>query len=138
MTNWRTVLNPLQQSQSLTHNFQNTQNQKARGDSEDSEQCEDSSLESKSGEGPCSKCGSRLWYRLVANTGAWECRRCAGEEGEHWTELLYVPLEWQPIRAGAPNMTLRCPGCQRTVFTLFNRSPSGWRCAECHGEDQAR
>ena len=31
MTNWRTVLNPLQRPHSPTHNIQNPQNRKAEG-----------------------------------------------------------------------------------------------------------
>lgn len=84
------------------------------------------------GEGPCLKCGSRLWCRLEETIGAWECRRCLGKGGNAWKELLYVPEEWKPIRVGAPTLSIRCPGCQRAVDTLLNQSPLGWRCSDCH------
>ena len=84
-------------------------------------------------EDSCSHCGSRLWCRLVLNVGAWECRRCAGARANKWQELLHVPENWKPVRTGAPNLALRCPGCQQVVSTLLNQPPDGWRCAQCHG-----
>ena len=87
---------------------------------------------SGNGEGPCQMCGGRLWCRLEESVETWLCRRCLGEEGNSWKELLYVPEEWKPIRSGAPTMSIRCPGCHRAVSTLLNQSPEGWRCSDCH------
>ena len=143
MTNWRTVLNPLQRPHSLGQNTKITKSKCRKGDSVYFVQIGYSSRESERevssppGEGPCPSCGRRLWCRLVLNMGAWECRRCMGAEAQHWKELLYVPENWKPLRAGAPNLTLLCPNCKRTVSTLLNQPPDGWRCAECHGDARA-
>ena len=142
MTNWRTVLNPLQRPHSLGQNTQYHQNQQAEGVSVDFVQYGHSSTESKAeispqpGEGPCPACGSRLWCRVVLDIGAWECRRCMGVEAQHGRNSCMCRT-WKPVRAGAPNMALHCPGCQRAVSTLLNQPPDGWRCAECHGDVRA-
>lgn len=138
MTNWRTVLNEPKGSQTYTQKPQNTQKRLVGGVSEYFEQFEygnrtpDPIAVTPPGEGPCPKCGRCLWCRLEETIGAWECRRCLGAKGNAWKELLYVPENWKPIRADAPTLSIRCPGCQCAVDTLLNQSPLGWRCSDCH------
>jgi DNA-directed RNA polymerase subunit RPC12/RpoP len=92
-----------------------------------------SSSSNAPGEGPCSKCGRRLWFKDLPSPSDWQCHHCRPYESHQWQEVLYVPETWKPVKAGEPGVLLRCVGCQRAVSTLIQHRPGQWRCGYCIG-----
>lgn len=138
MTDWRNILDSQKCPKTHAHY---PQNRIAQEIFEDIDDFEDSKLESKDsgpwdpGEGPCQRCGCRLWFRDSMDSGPWQCRRCVEPGPGSWKELLYVPEGWRPLKAGEPGLAFLCPSCQKAVSTLLFQQPTGWTCSACVESD---